>query len=414
MTKPIDPSYNIKMKATDTQSSHELPEFSLVLGGPLFQLLVRSRLATTDLELMKRRVVLITLFAWLPILTLSLVDGKAWGSIGLPFLYDIEMQVRFLITLPLLIAAELLVHQRLRLVVGQFIERDIITEAVLPRFKEVIASAMKLRNSVAIELILFILIFVGGYYFWSTISGIEKIGTGTGTWYAAATDGGTQLTPAGYWYIFVSRPLFQFILVRWYFRLFIWARFLWQTSRLELDLIPTHPDRAAGLGFLGASIASFTPLLLAHGALLAGLIANPIFFAGAKLTDFKLEIIGGVGVLLFFLLGPLLVYTPCLMRAKRAGLREYGMLASRYVREFDSKWVRGGAADDEQLIGNSDIQSLADLGNSFQVIREIQPFPFSRDAVIRLVVITLIPVSPLVLTMIPLEELIKKLLGAIF
>jgi len=394
-------------------NSHEPPDFSLVLGGPLFQLLVRSRLTTPALDLVKRRIVVISLFAWLPLLVLSLVDGKAWGGIGLPFLYDIEMQVRFLVALPLLIAAELLVHQRLRLVVGQFIDRDIITEAVLPKFWEVIASAMKLRNSVAIELILLILVFVGGYYLWSAASGMAKIVTGTGTWYAIATDAGTHHSPAGYWYIFVSRPLFQFIFFRWYFRLFIWARFLWQSSRLELNLIPTHPDRAAGLGFLGVSCAAFMPLLMAHGALVAGLMANPIFFAGAKLTDFKMEIIGVVVFLLLIVLGPLLVFSPRLMSAKRTGLREYGMLASRYVSEFDRKWVRGGAADDEPLVGSGDIQSLADLGNSFQVIRDIQPFPFGRDTVIQLVVITLLPILPLVLTMIPLEELITKLLGAV-
>ena len=101
------------------------------------------------------------------------------------------------------------------------------------------------------------------------------------------------------------------------------------------------------------------------------------------------------------------------MYAKRTGLREYGIIASRYVSEFDRKWVRGGAADDEQLIGSGDIQSLADLGNSFQVIRDMLPFPFRiKDTVIELVVITLIPVLPLVLTMIPLEELITKLFGA--
>jgi hypothetical protein len=395
-------------------SSKEPLDFSLVLGGPLFQLLVRSRLATPALELMKRRIVFISMFAWLPLLLFSLVDGKAWGGVGLPFLYDIEMQARFLVALPVLIAIEILVHQRTRLIVGQFIERDIITAAVLPKFKEVIASAMKLRNSVAIELILLLLVFVAGYYFWTTVSGIEKIGTGTGTWYTTVTDGRAQLSPAGYWYIFVSRPLFQFIVIRWYFRVFIWARFLWQSSRLELNLIPTHPDRAAGLGFLGLSSAAFAPLLLAQGVMLAGLMADRIFFAGAKLTDFKMEILGGVAVLLLLVLGPLLVFSPCLMRAKRNGLREYGMLASQYVREFDLKWVRGGASGDEPLIGSGDIQSLADLGNSFQVIRDIQPFPFGKDAVIQLVVITLIPVLPLVLTMIPLEELIMKLLGAVF
>jgi len=404
----------MKVNRMNTGNSQETPDFSLVLGGPLFQLLVRSHLSTPALELATRRIFIISLFAWLPLLLLSLVGGTAWGGVPLPFLFDIEMQVRFLISLPLLIGAELLVHQRLRLVVGQFIERGIITEGVLPRFNDVLASAMKLRNSVAIELILFILIFVGGYYFWNTISGITKIVTGTGTWYAVVTNEGTQFTPAGYWYNIVSRPLFQFIVVRWYFRLFIWARFLWQTSRLELNLIPTHPDRAAGLGFLGGSIAAFTPLIISHGALLAGLMANPILFTGAKLTDFRLEIIGGVAVLLLLMLGPLVVFTPRLLRAKRIGLSEYGMLASRYVKEFDLKWVRGEAMKNEEFIGSGDIQSLADLGNSFQVIQEIQPFPFGRDAVLRIVVMTLIPTSPLVLTMIPLEELIKKLLGVLF
>ena len=118
--------------------------------------------------------------------------------------------------------------------------------------------------------------------------------------------------------------------------------------------------------------------------------------------------------LLLIVLGPLLVFSPRLMRAKRTGLREYGILASRYVSEFDRKWVRGGAADDEQLIGSGDIQSLADLGNSFQVIRDIQPFPFGIRYGHRACRHYPIPVLPLVLTMIPLEELITKLLGAVF
>jgi hypothetical protein len=396
-----------------THNSKEPTDFSLVQGGPLFQLLVRSHLATPALDLMKRRIVFLSMFAWLPLLLLSLVDGKALGSVGLPFLYDIEMHARFLLALPLLIVAEIMVHQRTRLVVGQFTDRGIISVEVLPKFKEVIDSAMKLRNSVVIELILVILVFVAGNYLWSKASGMEKIGSSAGTWLTSTAGIGAQLSPAGYWYSFVSRPLFQFILLRWYFRLFIWARFLWQTSRLELNLIPTHPDRAAGLGFLGMSSTAFAPLLMAHGALLAGLMANPIFFAGAKMTDFKMEIFGAVAILLLLVLGPLLVFSPRLMRAKRTGLREYGTLASRYVSEFDLKWVRGGADDDEALIGSGDIQSLADLGNSFQVVRDIKPFPFGRDTVIQLVVVTLLPVSPLVLTMIPLEELIMKLIGAV-
>lgn len=399
---------------TEPRDTDELRDFSLVLGGPLFQLLIRSHLANPALDLLARRIVVISLIAWSPLMLLSLAGGTAWSGVELPFLKDIEMQVRFLVALPLLIAAELLVHQRLRMVVGQFLERGIITEDVLPRFRDVLASAMRLRNSVAVEAALLVLIFVGGYYFWSAMSGLDEIGAGARTWYAASAGGSADLSPAGFWYVLISRPLFQFIVVRWYYRLFIWTYFLFRTSRLDLNLVPTHPDRSAGLGFLGGSIAAFTPLIVAHGALLAGLMANPILFGGANLPDFRLEIIGGVAMLLLTLLGPLAAFTPSLMKAKRIGLREYGMLASRYVREFDAKWVRGGAQNGEELIGSGDIQSLADLGNSFQVVRDIQPFPFGRDTVIRVVVMALLPVSPLVLTMIPLEELIRKLMGIMF
>jgi len=395
-------------------NTEETPDFSLVLGGPLFQLLLRSHLTAPALELMNRRIIFISLFAWLPLILLTLIEGKILSGVELPFLYDIETQVRFLLALPLLIGAELLVHRRLRIVVGQFIERDIITEKVLPKFNEVIEKAMKLRNSAAAELILFIFVYAAGYYIWAQLSGIEKIGAGAETWYTTRTADGTKLTLAGYWYVFFSRPVFQFLLLRWFFRLFIWARFLWQTSKLELNLIPTHPDRAAGLGFLGMSSAVFMPLLLAFGAIVSGLLANPIFFSGAKLLDFKMEIIGMLLLSLFFVLGPLLVFTPLLMQAKRKGLREYGIIASRYVGEFDNKWVRGGAPADEQFIGSGDIQSLADLANSFQVIREIKPFPFNKDTVVLLIVITLIPILPLVLTMIPLEELVMKLLQTVF
>lgn len=389
-------------------------DFSLVLGGPLYQLLIRARLEDSALGHLKRRIVVITLFAWLPLFILSLLDGKSLGGVRIPFLYDIEMQARFLLTLPLLIVAELMVHQRIRTIVQQFLDRGIIPEESLPRFGAIIDSAMRVRNSIAIEVALLLIVFVGGHFAWSAMSGMEKAVQETATWYAAKSDAGVRLSLAGYWYGFVSRPVFQFIFIRWYFRLFVWARFLWQVSRLSLHLIPTHPDRAAGLGFLSVSVYAMSLFILAHGVLLSGMIANRIFYTGAKLMDFKLEAIALIAIVMMVVLGPLLAFTTHLMRAKRAGLREYGKLASRYVEGFDQKWVRGGAPVDEQFIGSGDIQSLADLGNSFEIIRGIKPIPFSRDAVIQLIVIILLPVLPLTLTMMPLEELITKLFGVIF
>ncbi len=395
-------------------NSHEPPDFSLVLGGPLFQLLMRLRLTTPALELLKKRIIFFTLFAWLPLLIFSLIEGQAWGGVKMPFLFDMEAQTRFLVALPLLLVAELFVHKQVRMLVGQFTDRDIVTEKERPKFHALISSAMKLRNSIVIELILLLLAFIVGPYLSNTVSIIEEVASGAGSWYASTDSQGASLSMAGYWYFFFSRPLFQFIVFRWYFRIFVWARFLWQSSRLNLNLIPIHPDRACGLGFLALSSILFAPLIIAHGVVFAGLIGNAIFFAGAKLTHFILLILGVVLFVQLIVLGPLLAFSPSLMRAKRTGLRDYGILASKYVEEFDLKWVRGGAAGDERLVGSSDIQSLADLANCFQVIRDIRAFPFDKGTAIQVLLFVIIPILPLVLTMIPLEELIKKLFETIF
>ena len=387
------------------------PEFSLVLGGPLFQLLRRTHLSDDALMLVRQRVIVITLLAWLPLLLLSALEGNLWGgSTVVPFLFDVEVHVRFLVALPLLILAELVVHRRMRPLLQQFLERNLIPENAMTRFESAIASAFRLRNSVLAEVLLIALVYgVGVLIVWRHYVALD-----TATWYATASAGGSQLSLAGMWFGYVSLPIFQFLLCRWYFRLFIWAHFLWQVSRIELSLVPTHPDHLGGLSFVSGQVYAFTVLAVAHGALLAGNLANRIFFLGAALTQFKVEIAVVVIFLMCVVLGPLLFFMPQLAQAKRNGSREYGVLAERYVREFDAKWLRGGAPAGEPLIGNSDIQSLADLGNSFQVVREMRIVPIKRDDVVRLVVATLLPIVPLALTMMSLEELLKTLFGVLF
>ncbi len=323
---------------------------------------------------------------------------------------DLDVHVRFLVALPLLIVAELVVHRRMRFVVKQFLERKLIPESALTRFDAAIASAFRLRNSVIAEGLLIAFVYgVGILIIWRQYMALD-----TTTWYAVPTGQGSKLWFAGMWYGYVSLPLFQFLLCRWYFRLVIWTRFLWQVSRIDLCLVPTHPDRVGGLGFLSNTVYAFTPLAVAHGALLAGLIVNRIFYRGATLLDFKVEIAVTLIFLLCVVLGPLFVFAPQLAQAKRTGIREYGTLAQRYVREFDAKWLRGDAPADEALVGNADIQSLADLGNSFEVVRTMRLAPVTKEAILQLAAATLVPVVPLALTMMSLEELLKRLFGILF
>ena len=387
------------------------PDFSLVLGGPLFQLLRRAHLADDALMMVRQRVIVIALFAWLPLLVLSAVEGRMLGaSVAVPFLLDVEVHIRFLVAMPLLILAELVVHRRMRPLVQQFLERKLVPESEMPRFEAALASAFRLRNSVLAEVLLIAFVYgVGILIVWRHYVALD-----TATWYATPSAEGPKFSLAGTWYAYVSVPFFQFLLMRWYFRLFVWMRFLWQVSRIELNLVPTHPDRVGGLNFLANTVYAFAVLTVAHGALLAGHLANRIFFVGAALTQFKAEIAVMVVFLLCVVLGPLLVFAPQLAAAKRKGLREYGTLAERYVREFDVKWLRGGAPADEPLVGSADIQSLADLGNSYEVVRTMRIAPVTQDAILRLGAATLLPIVPLLLTMMPLEELLKNLFAMLF
>jgi len=389
----------------------EPPDFSLVLGGPLYQLLRRSHLAGDALELLRRRIMVFVLLAWAPLLLLSIAEGHAWGgSVQIPFVHDIEMHVRLLLALPMLIVAELIVHQRMRPVVRQFLERGLIPDAARAQFDAAIASAMRLRNSITAEVLLIALVYVVGVGFvWRT-----QLALDVASWYGVSADGKWHPTMAGWWMGFVSLPLFQFVLLRWYFRLFIWARFLWQVSCIELSLMPAHPDRCGGLSFLTSVSQAFAPVLFAQGAALGGMIASRIFYAGATLLEFKVELIGTVAVMVFAILGPMLVFMPKLAAAKRAGLREFGTLAQSYVREFDHKWLRGGAPADEPLVGSADIQSLADLGNSFEVVKEMRLVPFTMRSVLQLAVLTLLPVGPLLLTVFSLEQVLDGLMKVLF
>jgi hypothetical protein len=292
--------------------------------------------------------------------------------------------------------------------VRRFVEGRLVLREDLPKFYETIQSAVKLRNSVAGEIGLVLFVYIFGLWLWNSRVAIE----GT-TWYALP-GGRWHLTAAGYWYVFVSIPIVQFILLRWYMRLFIWFRFLWQVSRLNLKLIPTHPDRCGGLAFLGKSGYAFSPILFAQGAMLAGVVASRVLYRGETLLSFKLQIGAFIGFFVLAILGPLVMYSPLLASAKRKGLAEYGLLAQHYVEAFEKKWIFHEHTAGEELLGSADIQSLADLENSYSMVREMRAVPFGFDDIMRLAAATAAPLVPLLLTIFSPEELILRLIKVMF
>jgi hypothetical protein len=109
--------------------------------------------------------------------------------------------------------------------------------------------------------------------------------------------------------------------------------------------------------------------------------------------------------------GPLLVFTPKLIAVRRRGMIEYSGLAAQYVRAFDRKWLRGEAEAGESVLGSADVQSLADMGGGFDLVRAMRPIPVTLQDLIVVLVATFLPMLPAAATVVPIEVLLKQLLS---
>jgi hypothetical protein len=370
-------------------------DFSLVVGGPLDRVV--------------RRVIVIPLICWVPLLLLAALQGHLRSGVTVPFLFDPEVHARFLLALPLLIGAEVVVHQRMRLVVEQFVERGIIAPEDRTRFQGLINSGMRLRNSVVFELILLAFVFTAGHWIWN-----KGISLSVSTWYSLHEGGRPGFTAAGFWYVFFCLPFFRFILYRWFFRIFIWYRFVWQVRRMPLHFNLYHPDRVGGLGFMSNSTLAIIPISIAQTIAFGGIIFSRILYAGTTLLAFKMEILGWIVFMLLLAVAPLGFFSFQLEHAGRQARTEFGALASHYVDDFRRKWREGGAPAGEQFLGSADIQSLADMGNSYSVVSEMRLFPITKQTLIRLVIMIALPLLPLTLTIFPLDQMIAKIFKFIF
>jgi hypothetical protein len=220
---------------------------------------------------------------------------------------------------------------------------------------------------------------------------------------------GTAITAAGWWYILVSLPILFFLLLQWVWIFLLWAMFLFRVSRLDLELTPTHPDRAGGLGFLGWGVAGFAVVLLAVSAVLSGSLAGEIVFRGSSLDRLKYHILIFVAFAIAIVHAPLLAFSGRLGRCRFRGLLEFGTLTGRHDRAFDEKWLKTRGTDRAGLLGSPDVSSLADIGIVYEHVERMQLIPSDKKALLVLIAAALIPMIPLVGTAIPLGEILSKL-----
>ena len=378
--------------------------FLLMEGGPFYKLQKRVKLIRANAPLVRRRALAAALLTFFPLLILSMVQGRGFLHVQVPFVRDFSAYSRFLLAIPLLILAENILGPRIAIAASCFVQAGIVLPKDYERFADITNRGLKSRDSVLAESLLAILAYV------LSIVGLKQTAIHASTWYVTRTSTGASLTWAGIWLIGFCAPLFQFLVYRWLWRLFLWFQFLHRVNQLDLQVFPTHPDQAGGLGFIGETQRFFGVILFSLSIGIVGAVANDVVYDKVPLQNFTAAIVSYVIFAVLIIVVPLVVFAKRLLRTKYIGLHQYGTLATAYTGLFHKKWIRNDNPDDEPLLGTADIQSLADLGNSYSMVEKMKPLPIDLLTLLHLVVAGLLPMVPLLLAVMPLKDLLKLVL----
>jgi len=377
------------------EDDNGIAEFSL-LGGPLQRLGVR-------LGLVRRGTNTIALglalggFCWIVLLALASIDGRASRLFSVAL---IGGHIRLLVGIPLFFICEAWVDPLMTGFVSGLVRKNIIPESALPALSDIIARATRRKDSSLAEaacLATAILL--------SLVDQSLRLPGATAA--HELFHAGTNPTMAALWYWIVCMPLFRFLMFRWLWRLCQWWYFLWRISKLELDLVPTHPDGVAGLGSLELVHTCFIPLVLAISAIESASLAEEISVGGMTFEAIYPSVLLILFVDTVLFVAPLFLLSPKLWACRIKGLGDYGYLASRYVQSFDTKWLRAADAE-EALLGTADLQSLADLSNSVSIVRNMRLAPISVRLWANILIAALLPMVPLMLLKYPIAELAEK------
>jgi hypothetical protein len=383
-----------------------LASFSLVQGGPIYRVERRFGLVREGGRGLVSRASMVIGVTFLPLVVLAAAQGVLFGSrVAVPLTSDLTIYARFLFAIPLLLSAESSIDPRLNAAVKHFRTSGLLEGKAEADFEGAIGKLERARDSFLPEFILLL-----GAFAFAWFSSRAILGSPVSTWRAITPGLESSTTLAGRCLDLVSLPIFNFLMFRWLWRMLLWSFFLVRVSRIDLKLVPTHPDGAAGLGFLGGAHTAFGAFLVPLAVTVGARGVQWVQYGGGTLESLRNALIAFLVVGLAITLGPLLVFAPRLMVVKRRGLLEYGNLASDYTRRFDQKWVHGNTAGKEPLLGTGDIQSLADLGNSFGTIKAMRVMPPNFQHAKTLVLAAALPLIPLLALIMPVEKVLKQLL----
>ncbi|MGC4016588.1 MAG: hypothetical protein QM755_19015 [Luteolibacter sp.] len=354
-----------------------------------------------------RRALFFAAITWLPIMLWALWKHRVTDGVDEPLLAHFGIHVRFLLALPLMILGEGWLHRTSQRVLSQFRTSGIVPDGEKERFEAIVGSFAGLRKKwwpwLLLVVVPLIWSFVG-----PTMQRFHEL-----KW---AEEAGVahSFGFGGFWYRFVARPIFALFVGLWFWRLVLLFVFLWKVSKLDLDLVPTHPDHAAGLGFLSGIPKGFSLFILAVSSVVASQLAHDIIYHGARIAELK-SIAGTFVVLITVLcLGPLLVFAGKLRVTRREGLAMYGKLIGEHGRQFRIRWILGQDPPRPEMLEAPEMGATCDTFQIYDAVKQINPLPLNKHAVAAVVLPAVLPMLAVAALQMPIQDILLKLAGALF
>ena len=379
-------------------------QVSLVRGGPFYRAQAAVRLVDSKRWNLGKRILLGVAVGWIPIVILTLsVDPSALLSL----LSSYAINSRMLIAVPVLLAGQPLMESIFLRIGRHITDADLLSPSDSEQLKQTVAKLRRWRDSSLPEIVIVVIAYsyVAGSLHSHFAIALPWALTGTG---AAA-----HLSPAGWYVVLVSQPLYQLLLGISLWKWLLWTIFLFKLSRLDTKLVATHPDKHGGLGFLGISPLAIAPTVFAISTVIGSTWRIDILREGMHLINLKSSAAALLVILLSVAFGPLILFVPKLAQLRRKGILDYGVLGQIHSTEFDEKWVQHRAGHEQEFLTAPEISSLIDFSSSYVNVEALQPFPFDKESFLSLVMAIAIPLLPVVLAEIPLVELLKGLLRAV-